>query len=102
MTGCAAVRVQADLLPLCLRVGAWPLATSTSVLLLPQHLDACDAFRGCACVCVQWGAVEKEPRQYNWSGYKQVLEMLKQTGLKVQVRAHPSSSWALRGAAAHD
>lgn len=34
---------------------------------------------------VWWGAVEKEPRQYVWSGYKQVIELLKQAGLKVQV-----------------
>ncbi|GLC59920.1 Leucine-rich repeat receptor-like serine/threonine-protein kinase bam2 [Pleodorina starrii] len=32
-----------------------------------------------------WGAVEKSPGVYNWAGYKQVLEVIKQTGLKVQV-----------------
>eukprot|EP00198_Chlamydomonas_reinhardtii_P000853 XP_001690188.1 beta-amylase [Chlamydomonas reinhardtii] len=32
-----------------------------------------------------WGAVERSPGQYNWSGYKQALEVIKQTGLKVQV-----------------
>ncbi|GFR39716.1 hypothetical protein Agub_g197, partial [Astrephomene gubernaculifera] len=31
-----------------------------------------------------WGAVERSPGQYNWSGYKQALEVIKQTGLKVQ------------------
>ncbi|KXZ55155.1 hypothetical protein GPECTOR_3g303 [Gonium pectorale] len=31
-----------------------------------------------------WGAVEKVPGQYNWAGYKQALEVIKQTGLKVQ------------------
>lgn len=36
-------------------------------------------------VDVWWGAVEREPRVYNWSGYKQVLELIKSTGLKVQV-----------------
>lgn len=33
----------------------------------------------------QWGAVEREPRQYNWQGYKQLFEMLRGTGLRVQV-----------------
>ncbi|KAG2448443.1 hypothetical protein HYH02_006335 [Chlamydomonas schloesseri] len=32
-----------------------------------------------------WGAVERAPGQYSWSGYKQALEVIKQTGLKVQV-----------------
>uniref|UniRef100_A0A6T5U2K4 Beta-amylase n=1 Tax=Chlamydomonas chlamydogama TaxID=225041 RepID=A0A6T5U2K4_9CHLO len=36
-------------------------------------------------VDVWWGAVERDPRSYNWSGYKQLVEMVKQTGLKVQV-----------------
>ncbi|PNH02836.1 Beta-amylase 3, chloroplastic [Tetrabaena socialis] len=31
-----------------------------------------------------WGAIEKSPGQYNWAGYKQALEVIKQTGLKVQ------------------
>lgn len=34
--------------------------------------------------CLQWGAVEREPRMYNWQGYKQLFEMLRPTGLKVQ------------------
>lgn len=37
-------------------------------------------------VPAQWGAVEREPRGYNWSGYKQLFEVIKQTGLKAQVR----------------
>eukprot|EP00798_Chlamydomonas_sp_ICE-L_P001537 gene1537-32915_t len=32
-----------------------------------------------------WGAIEKEPQEYNWSGYKQLMETIKGTGLKVQV-----------------
>ncbi|GIL55423.1 hypothetical protein Vafri_10981 [Volvox africanus] len=32
-----------------------------------------------------WGAVERSPGQYNWAGYKQALEVIKQTGLRVQV-----------------
>lgn len=36
-------------------------------------------------VDVWWGAVEREPHQYNWTGYKQLLEVIKPTGLKLQV-----------------
>ena len=33
---------------------------------------------------VQWGAVERRPRQYDWSGYTQVFEAVKAAGLKLQ------------------
>ena len=33
----------------------------------------------------QWGAVERGPGQYLWTGYKQLLEAIRQTGLKLQV-----------------
>ncbi len=46
-----------------------------------QHLSYC-----CCVAASQWGAVEKSPGQYNWAGYKQVLEVIKQTGLRVQVK----------------
>lgn len=36
----------------------------------------------------QWGAVERGPGQYLWTGYKQLLETVKQTGLKLQVNMH--------------
>lgn len=36
-------------------------------------------------VDVWWGAVERQPRQYNWTGYKQLFELVKSTGLKLQV-----------------
>lgn len=29
--------------------------------------------------------MEKAPRSYNWAGYKQLFEMLRSSGLKVQV-----------------
>lgn len=32
----------------------------------------------------QWGAVEREPRQYDWSGYRALFEAAKRVGLKVQ------------------
>lgn len=35
---------------------------------------------------LQWGAVEREPGQYTWTGYKQLLEVIRPTGLKLQVR----------------
>lgn len=34
---------------------------------------------------LQWGAVERGPGQYLWTGYKQLLEAIRQTGLKLQV-----------------
>lgn len=36
-------------------------------------------------VDVWWGAVEREPGLYHWGGYKQLFDMIKQTGLKLQV-----------------
>lgn len=35
-------------------------------------------------VDVWWGAVERQPGCYNWTGYKQLFEMLKTVGLKAQ------------------
>jgi beta-amylase len=36
-------------------------------------------------VDVWWGLVERDrPSVYNWSGYTELMEMLKQLGLKVQ------------------
>ena len=32
----------------------------------------------------QWGAVERQPQRYDWSGYRQVLELVKGLGLKLQ------------------
>ncbi|KAG2493073.1 hypothetical protein HYH03_008736 [Edaphochlamys debaryana] len=49
---------------------ALQLLVSTGV-----HGVACDFW---------WGAIEKSPGQYNWAGYKQVVEVIKQTGLKIQ------------------
>ncbi|CAL8469970.1 g9512 [Coccomyxa elongata] len=33
---------------------------------------------------VWWGAVERQPRRYDWSGYRQVIDIIKSLGLKVQ------------------
>lgn len=33
---------------------------------------------------LQWGAVERQPRHYDWSGYRQVIDLIKSLGLKVQ------------------
>ena len=35
-------------------------------------------------VDVWWSAVERAPRAYNWQGYRQLLELLRPTGLKLQ------------------
>lgn len=33
----------------------------------------------------QWGAIERAPGQYGWMGYKQLFEMVRSVGLKLQV-----------------
>ena len=33
---------------------------------------------------LQWGAVERQPKRYNWSGYRQVLYLVRGMGLKLQ------------------
>jgi hypothetical protein len=34
---------------------------------------------------MQWCAVERAPRQYSWTGYRQLFEMVRGAGLKLQV-----------------
>ena len=34
---------------------------------------------------MQWCATERAPRQYVWTGYKQLFEMVRASGLKLQV-----------------
>lgn len=36
---------------------------------------------------LQWGAVERKPRRYDWSGYRQLFNLIKALGLKLQVGA---------------
>lgn len=36
-------------------------------------------------VDVWWGAVEKSPRKYEWTGYRQLFDLLRSLGLSVQV-----------------
>lgn len=36
------------------------------------------------CACLQWGAVERQPEVYDFSGYRALLEVLKRQGLKMQ------------------
>lgn len=33
----------------------------------------------------QWGAVERHPHRYDWTGYFQLFELVKSLGLKLQV-----------------
>ena len=35
--------------------------------------------------CAQWGAVERSPRRYDWSGYRQLFELVRGAGLRLQV-----------------
>lgn len=35
--------------------------------------------------CWQWGAVERSPRRYDWTGYRQLFSAIKPLDLKVQV-----------------
>ena len=34
---------------------------------------------------LQWGAVERRPRRYDWAGYKQLFALVRALGLKLQV-----------------
>lgn len=47
-----------------------------------------------------WGVVEaQQPRQYDWSTYRQLISLLRDEGFVVQVRtrlAPPGHSWAAR------
>eukprot|EP00882_Tetradesmus_deserticola_P034893 GHRQ01040222.1.p2 GENE.GHRQ01040222.1~~GHRQ01040222.1.p2 ORF type:complete len:126 (+),score=27.58 GHRQ01040222.1:465-842(+) len=52
-------------------------------LLLP--LAAASPTLRLAASCVQWCAVERSPRQYSWTGYRQLFEMVRGAGLKLQV-----------------
>ncbi|KAK9867944.1 hypothetical protein WJX84_010292 [Apatococcus fuscideae] len=40
--------------------------------------------RGVA-VDVWWGAVERQPKRYDWAGYRQLFDLVKSLGLKIQV-----------------
>ncbi|ENY62591.1 Beta-amylase, putative, partial [Entamoeba histolytica HM-1:IMSS-A] len=33
---------------------------------------------------IWWGLVETSPRNYNWNGYKELVQMVKNAGLKFQ------------------
>jgi hypothetical protein len=37
---------------------------------------------------MQWGAVERAPKKYDFSAYRQVCEMLQRYDLKLQVSVH--------------
>lgn len=34
---------------------------------------------------MQWGAVERQPQRYDWAGYRQLFDLVKSLGLKIQV-----------------
>ena len=39
----------------------------------------------CMCPFTQWGAVERRPRRYDWTGYRQLFDLVASLGLKLQV-----------------
>ena len=53
-------------------------------LLLPA-LPALPCLTACLALLPQWGAVERRPRRYDWSGYRQLFALVRALGLKLQV-----------------
>ena len=45
---------------------------------------------------VQWGAVEKKPKQYDFSAYRAVCKLLKKYNLRLQVSSSPFIVWHVR------
>lgn len=54
-----------------------------------QNLKAACGLDGVTVDC-WWGAVEKAPQHYEWSGYKKLFRVVRECGLKLQVRASKS------------
>jgi hypothetical protein len=56
-------------------------------------MTPCDLMLCCAicvyavlcCPVMQWGAIERSPGVYSWNGYKQLFEVVRAVGLKLQV-----------------
>ncbi|GAB4819848.1 hypothetical protein N2152v2_006894 [Parachlorella kessleri] len=63
--------------------GVFRYASSRWFLQSLQTLAA-TGIRGVA-IDVWWGAVERKPRRYDWSGYRQLFNLVKALGLKIQV-----------------
>ena len=73
------------------------------LLLLPQGWAAAAGAAGLAAVAAaarsphrwpagavaraQWGAVERRPRHYCWAGYRELFALVREMGLRLQVRA---------------
>lgn len=47
----------------------------------PVH---CRVIQTCGSLIVQWGAVERQPGAYDWSGYQELFSMVKSIGLRIQ------------------
>lgn len=54
---------------------------------MPRCTEVLSYMPCCAVLCyaLQWCAIERAPRQYSWTGYKQLFEMVRAVGLKLQV-----------------
>ena len=50
-----------------------------------QNTQALQKFYVSVSVNAQWGAVERSPRRYDWSGYRQLFELVRGAGLRLQV-----------------
>lgn len=53
---------------------------------VPNHLNS--FLHSCLIepsVLMQWGGVEADPGAYEWSGYRDLFDILKRAGLKMQV-----------------
>lgn len=90
MTGCAGCFLlhQAKL---CSAPAVHPPSSAAAHCLAPCCLwgpaVTCDA-RPSHAPCLptlQWGAVERRPRRYDWAGYKQLFALVRALGLKLQV-----------------
>ena len=44
----------------------------------------CGVIQTCGSLVVQWGAVERQPGAYDWSGYQELFCMVKSIGLRIQ------------------
>lgn len=66
--------------------GAYAAALSTVAFLQALYClpGGCHAAR-CPLDLPQWGAVERRPRRYDWSGYRQLFALVRALGLKLQV-----------------
>ena len=72
--------------PAAAAVGAAPAAVTADVRALLALLHIwCLILSQCDRCPLQWGAVERRPRRYDWAGYRQLFALVRALGLKLQV-----------------